>query len=59
MDPPRTAKAIAGLVTRASKAGSADFRLAPGSPGKDDGKDGKDLGADVDLVGPGHACEKW
>src|SRR5262249_10499874 len=36
-----------------------DFRLAPGSPGKGAGKDGRDLGADVDLVGPGPAYERW
>jgi hypothetical protein len=37
----------------------ADFRLAPGSPGKGAGPGGKDLGADVDLVGPGAAYERW
>jgi serine/threonine protein kinase/TusA-related sulfurtransferase len=36
-----------------------DFRLASDSIGKGKGKDGKDLGADVDLVGPGRAYEKW
>jgi hypothetical protein len=36
-----------------------DFRLASGSPGKGAGEDGKDLGADVDLVGPGPAYERW
>jgi hypothetical protein len=36
----------------------ANFRLAPGSPGK--GKDGKkDLGADVEKVGPGKPYEEW
>jgi serine/threonine protein kinase len=35
------------------------FRLAADSVGKGKGKDGKDLGADVDLVGPGPAYEKW
>jgi hypothetical protein len=35
------------------------FRLLPQSPGYRAGKDGKDLGADVDLVGPGEAYEKW
>jgi hypothetical protein len=29
------------------------------SPGYRAGKDGKDLGADVDLVGPGPAYERW
>ncbi|MBI2808950.1 MAG: DUF1080 domain-containing protein [Planctomycetes bacterium] len=37
----------------------ADFRLAKGSPGKGAGKSGKDLGAEVDLVGPGEAYERW
>jgi tetratricopeptide (TPR) repeat protein len=36
-----------------------DFRLRPDSPGYKAGKDGKDLGADVDLVGPGEAYERW
>ena len=36
-----------------------DFRLRPDSPGYKAGKDGKDLGADVDLVGPGAAYERW
>jgi hypothetical protein len=36
-----------------------DFRLAPGSPGKGAGPGGKDLGADIDLVGPGRAYERW
>jgi tetratricopeptide (TPR) repeat protein len=36
-----------------------DFRLAKGSAGYRGGKGGKDLGADVDLVGPGPAYERW
>jgi WD40 repeat protein len=36
-----------------------DFRLAAGSPGKAAGPGGKDLGADVDVVGPGPAYERW
>src|SRR5262249_55629469 len=36
-----------------------DFRLRPDSAGYRAGKDGKDLGADVDLVGPGKAYERW
>jgi WD40 repeat protein len=36
-----------------------DFRLLPGSPGKGAGEAGRDLGADVDLVGPGPAYERW
>jgi hypothetical protein len=35
------------------------FRLRPDSAGYRAGKDGKDLGADVDLVGPGEAYERW
>jgi hypothetical protein len=37
----------------------ADFRLRADSAGYRAGKDGKDLGADVDLVGPGTAYERW
>ena len=36
-----------------------DFRLRSVSAGYRAGKDGKDLGADVDLVGPGAAYERW
>jgi hypothetical protein len=36
-----------------------DFRLTSGSAGYRAGPDGKDLGADVDLVGPGAAYERW
>ncbi|HEY7422831.1 MAG TPA: serine/threonine-protein kinase [Gemmataceae bacterium] len=38
---------------------AADFRLRPDSPGYRAGKDGKDLGADIDRVGPGAAYERW
>ena len=37
----------------------ADFRLREGSTGYRASKDGKDVGADVDLVGPGAAYERW
>ena len=37
---------------------AADFRLAASNAGKGAGEDGKDLGADVDLVGPGPAYER-
>jgi hypothetical protein len=51
------------LVTRAlatpEKLTAEDFRLRPDSVGYRAGKDGKDLGADVDLVGPGPAYERW
>jgi hypothetical protein len=36
-----------------------DFRLRPDSAGYRAGEGGKDLGADVDLVGPGPAYERW
>jgi serine/threonine protein kinase len=36
-----------------------DFRLADDSPAKGVGKGGKDLGAGVDLVGPGAAYERF
>src|SRR5262249_32981389 len=36
-----------------------DFRLRPDSAGYQAGKDGKDFGANVDLVGPGPAYERW
>jgi hypothetical protein len=36
-----------------------DFRLRPDSAGYQVGKDGKDLGADMDLVGPGAAFDRW
>jgi hypothetical protein len=36
-----------------------DFRLHADSAGYRAGKDGEDLGADVDLVGPGPAYERW
>jgi hypothetical protein len=38
---------------------AADFRLRGDSLGKKAGPGGKDLGADVDLVGPGKAYERW
>jgi hypothetical protein len=38
---------------------ATDFRLAKGGPGQGARKDGKDLGAEVDLVGPGAALERW
>jgi hypothetical protein len=38
---------------------AADFRLREGSAGYKARKDGKNLGADVDLVGPGAAYERW
>jgi formylglycine-generating enzyme required for sulfatase activity len=37
----------------------ADFRLIKGSPGQGVLPGGKDIGANVDLVGPGDAYERW
>jgi hypothetical protein len=36
-----------------------DFRLHPESAGRGAGRGGLDVGADVDLVGPGPAYERW
>jgi hypothetical protein len=36
-----------------------DFRLSADSAGYHAGLDGKDLGADIDLVGPGAAYHRW
>jgi hypothetical protein len=36
-----------------------DFRLQPGSPGHGAGENGRDLGADVIMVGPGPAYDYW
>jgi hypothetical protein len=36
-----------------------DFRLRPDSPGYRAGKDGNDLGAAIEFVGPGKAYERW
>jgi hypothetical protein len=36
-----------------------DFRLRPDSAGYRAGAGGKDLGPDIDLVGPGAAYERW
>jgi hypothetical protein len=36
-----------------------DFRLRPDSAGYRAGPDGNDLGADIDLVGPGAGYERW
>jgi serine/threonine protein kinase len=46
-------------LTQLEQATAEDFRLADGSPGKGAGPGGKDLGADVELVGPGAAYERW
>jgi serine/threonine protein kinase len=50
---------VAKLRATPEKLTPDDFRLRPDSAGYRAGKDGKDLGADVDLVGPGPAYERW
>ena len=51
---------LAGRLTTApEQITPEDFRLREGSAGYRAGKDGKDLGADVDLLGPGAAYERW
>jgi WD40 repeat protein len=50
---------LAKFATDPDRLTPEDFRLRPDSPGYKAGKDGKDLGADVDLVGPGPAYERW
>jgi hypothetical protein len=46
-------------VTAAETVTPNHFRLRPDSAGFRAGKDGKDLGPDIDLVGPGPAYERW
>ena len=50
---------ITKLAAAPEQVSSEDFRLGPDSAGYRAGQDGKDLGADVDLVGPGPAYERW
>ena len=47
------------LASGPDKLTAEHFRLRPDSAGYRAGKDGKDLGADIDLVGPGPAYERW
>ena len=55
----RAATFSPSCATAPEKLTPEDFRLRPDSAGYRAGKDGKDLGADVDLVGPGPAYERW
>jgi hypothetical protein len=50
---------VGRLADRTAKLTPEDFRLRPDSAGYRAGKDKKDIGADVDLVGPGPAYERW
>jgi hypothetical protein len=47
------------LATAPDKLTPEDFRLRPDSAGYRAGPGGKDLGAEIDLVGPGPAYERW
>jgi hypothetical protein len=49
----------AKVTADATKLTPEDFRLRADSAGYRAGPDGKDLGADIDLVGPGVAYERW
>jgi hypothetical protein len=50
---------LAKAQTHPEQITAEDFRLRPDSSGYKAGPDGKDLGADIDLVGPGEAYERW
>jgi Protein kinase domain len=50
---------LAKLMNTPEQLTPEDFRLRPDSAGYRAGKDGKNLGADIDLVGPGPAYERW
>ena len=50
---------LARLSTAPGQITPEDFHLRPDSAGYRAAKDGKDLGADMDLVGPGPAYERW
>jgi hypothetical protein len=50
---------LAKALAEAAQFKSEDFRLRPDSAGYRAGPRGTDLGADVDLVGPGPAYERW
>jgi hypothetical protein len=47
------------LIEAPQTVSAADFRLRGDSLGKKAGPGGKDLGADVDRIGPGKAYEEW
>jgi len=49
----------ARLASAPEQLTAGDFRLHPNSTGRGAGVGGRDLGADVDLVGPGTAYERW
>ena len=50
---------IQATLATAERLTAEDFRLHSDSAGYRSGPDGNDLGANVDLVGPGEAYERW
>lgn len=50
---------VTKLIESPDSLTASDFRLRPDSAGYRAGPDGKDLGADVDFVGPGPAYQRW
>ena len=53
------AEVFAALPQAIETVSPRDFRLQPTSAGFQSGESGRDLGADVDLVGPGEPYERW
>jgi formylglycine-generating enzyme required for sulfatase activity len=52
-------KVLSGVAEELTTVTPADFRLVRGSPGQGVLPGGKDLGADVEKVGPGKPYEEW
>jgi hypothetical protein len=52
-------KLTANQAVRTDNLAPESFRLRPDSAGYRAAADGKDLGPDIDLVGPGAAYERW
>jgi hypothetical protein len=50
---------LARLIDDPSTFTPEDYRLRPDSPGHHAGAGGRDLGADINLIGPGLAYERW
>jgi hypothetical protein len=50
---------IAKMAEEPSSISPADFRLAPGTIGRNVGPGGRDLGPDVTLIGPGEPYDRW
>jgi hypothetical protein len=50
---------VARAAADARQLSPEDFRLHADSAGYGAGVDGRDLGPDIELVGPGEAYERW